>query len=71
MLLKLIENLKIENTKVTVEYKEQNEQVNKIIYFLEHLEEMENSFTGSANGKIFNIGLDEIFYIESVYRKTF
>ncbi len=52
MLLKLIENLKIENTKVTVEYKEQNEQVNKIIYFLEHLEEMENSFTGSANGKI-------------------
>ena len=71
MLLKLIENLKIENTKVTVEYKEQNEQVNKIIYFLEHLEEMENSFTGSANGKIFNIGLDEIFYIESVDRKTF
>ena len=31
MLLKLIENLKIENTKVTVEYKEQNEQVNKIL----------------------------------------
>lgn len=71
MLLKLIENLKIENTKVTVEYKEKNEQVSKIIYFLEHLDEMENSFTGTANGKIFSIALDEIFYIESVDRKTF
>lgn len=71
MLLKLIENLNIGKTKVTIEYKEKNEQINKIIDFVEHLDEIENSFTASANGKIFIININEILYIESVDRKTF
>ena len=71
MLLKLIENRDIETTKITVEYKEKDEQVNKIINYVEHLEEIENSFTASMEGKFFNIGINEILYIESVERKTF
>lgn len=71
MLLKLIENLSIEKTKVTIEYKEKDEQVKKIIDFVEHLEEMENSFTASVNGKIYSISVNDILYIEAVDRKTF
>ena len=71
MLLELIENQKSEKTKVTVEYKEKDEQVNKIIDFVKHLDAVENSFTASSEGKIFNVGINEILYIESVDRKTF
>lgn len=71
MLLSLIENLNINNTKVTIEYKEKDEQVNKIIAFVEHLDAIENSFTASADGQLFHISVNEIFYIESVDRKTF
>lgn len=71
MLLKLIENRNIEKTKVTVEYKEKNEQVIKIIDFVEHLDKVENSFIASSEGRLFNIGINEILYIESVERKTF
>ena len=71
MLLELIENHKSENTKVTVEYKEKDEQVNKIVNFVKHLDAIENSFTASSEGKIFSVGINEILYIESVDRKTF
>ena len=71
MLLNLIENLSIEKTKVTIECKEKDEQVKKIIDFVEHLEEMENSLAASLNGKIYSISINDIFYIEAVDRKTF
>lgn len=71
MILKLIENHSIEKTKVTIEYKEKEEQVNKLIDFIERLEEVGNNFIGSANGRIYNINKDDILYIESVDRKTF
>ena len=71
MLLELIENHKLQKPKVTVEYKERDEQVNKIIDFVEHLDTIENSFTASSDGKIFCVGINEILYIESVDRKTF
>lgn len=71
MLLKLIQNRHIEKTKVTVEYKEKNEKVNKLIEFVEHLDEIENNFIGSSEGKLYNLGINDILYIESVDRKTF
>lgn len=71
MILKLIQNLNIEKPKVTIEYREKDEQVNKLIDFVEHLEKLKNSFTASANGKIYNISINDILYIEAVDRKTF
>lgn len=71
MLLELRENHKLKKPKVTVEYSERDEQVNKIIDFVEHLDAIENSFTASSDGKIFSVGIHEILYIESVDRKTF
>ena len=71
MFLNLIENINAEKTKVTIEYKEKDEQVNKLIDFVEHLEEVENYFTAKADGRIYNISINDILYIESVDRKTF
>ena len=71
MFLDLIENSNAEKTKVTIEYKEKDEQVNKLIDFVEHLEEVENCFTASADGRIYNISINDILYIETVDRKTF
>ncbi len=71
MFLNLIENINVEKTKVTIEYKEKNEQVNKLIDYIEHLEEVENCFIASADGRIYSISINDILYIESVDRKTF
>jgi DNA-binding LytR/AlgR family response regulator len=71
MFLNLIQNINVEKTKVTIEYKEKNEQVNKLIDYIEHLEEVENCFIASADGRIYSISINDILYIESVDRKTF
>ncbi len=71
MLLKLIENINAEQTKLIIEYREKDEQVDKLIDFVEHLEETENCFSASAGGRIYSISADDILYIESVDRKTF
>lgn len=71
MLLKLIENQNIENTTITIEYREKDILVNKLIDFVEHLDEVEHSFVASANGKIYSISANDILYVESVDRKTF
>lgn len=71
MILNLLENINVEKTKVTIEYKEKDEQVSKLIDFVEYLEEMENCFTASAGGKVYSISTNDILYIESVDRKTF
>ncbi|MGN0485036.1 MAG: LytTR family DNA-binding domain-containing protein [Lachnospiraceae bacterium] len=71
MFLKLIQNRNIEKARVTIEYKEKNEQINKVIDFVQHLDEIENSFFASSEGKLYNLSVNDILYIESVDRKTF
>ena len=71
MRLKLIENQRIEDTTVTIEYREKEERIYKLIDFVEHLDEMEHCFTASAGGKIYSINVVDILYVESVDRKTF
>jgi len=71
MQLRLIENRNIENTTITIEYREKDEQVNKLIDFAEHLDEVEHSLVASAGGKIYSISVNDILYVESVDRKTF
>ena len=71
MLLQLIENRIIEKTKVTIEYKTKDKKVERLVEFVEHLEEIENGFLASADGKLFSLGIQDILFIESVDRKTF
>ena len=71
MILKLIENQNIKTTKITVECKEKDEQVKKIIELVEHLDKDKNILIACLEGKLFNLEINDIFYIESVERKTF
>lgn len=71
MLLNLIENKKIEQTQVTVEYREKDEPVKKLIAFVEHLEESANGLVGSCEGKIYPLKPEAILYMEAMERKTF
>ena len=71
MLLKLIENMKIEETQVTVEYREKDEPVNKLIAFVEHLEESANGLVGSLDGEMYPLKAEDILYMEAMERKTF
>lgn len=71
MRLKLIENQCIEDVTLTIEYREKDEQVNKLVDFVEHLDEMEHCFRASADGKIYSISANDILYVESVDRKIF
>ncbi len=71
MRLKMIENTKIEETQVTVEYGEKDEIVNKLIAFVEHLEESENGLMGYCDSKIYPLKPEDILYMEAMERKTF
>lgn len=71
MILKLVEDKLTELTKITIEYKEIDEQVQSLVNFIEHLDEIESNIIASCDGKIYSLKADEVLYIESVDRKTF
>ncbi len=48
MILKLIEDIKIKQTQVTIEYKEKDIKVDKLIDFVTHLDEMDNNIMASS-----------------------
>lgn len=67
MKLILKENPDIELT-VTVEYPEENAQVSRII---QKLQAEEAFLIGSENGRSYKVRMPEIFYVESVDKRTF
>ena len=71
MRLKLIENQSAEDITVTIEYREKKDRIDKLIDYVEHLDEMEHCFAASAGGRIYSIRAKDILYVESVDRKTF
>lgn len=71
MRLTLIENAKAEETQVTVEYREQNEPVKKLIAFVERLDKKENELIGAFEGEFYPLKEEDILYIEAMERKTF
>lgn len=71
MRLHLIENKELEETQVTVAYREEDEPVKKLIAFVEHLEESATGLVGSFDGEIYPLKPEDILYMETVERKTF
>ncbi|MBO5378173.1 MAG: LytTR family transcriptional regulator DNA-binding domain-containing protein [Ruminiclostridium sp.] len=71
MILKLIEDIKIKQTQVTIEYKEKDIKVDKLIDFVTHLDELDDNIMASCDGQIHSLNIRDILYIESVDRKTF
>ena len=67
MKLILKENPDVELT-VTVEYPERNSQVSRII---QKLKAEEQFLIGSESGRNYRVLMPEIFYIESVDKRTF
>ena len=64
MLLNLIENKIIEETQVTIEYREKDESVKKLIAFVEHLEDTKKGLVGSYDGEIYPLKAEDILYME-------
>lgn len=71
MLIKLIEDLHAEETQVTIAYHQRDMQVEKLIEFIGHLDAAGNCLVASSDGSLYNIGVGDVLYIESVDRKTF
>ena len=67
--MKLIrkENPNVELT-VTIEYPKQSSQLNRII---QKLKSEEKALVGSENGRDYKVFMPDIFYIESVDKRTF
>lgn len=67
MKLILKENPNVELT-VTIEYPKQSSQLNRII---QKLKSEEKALVGSENGREYKVFMPDIFYIESVDKRTF
>lgn len=67
MKLILKENPNVELT-VTIEYPKQSSQLNRII---QKLKSEEKALVGSENGRDYKVFMADIFYIESVDKRTF
>lgn len=71
MLLKLIRNKEIKETSVTVEYRELDKQVNSLVDYISHLNDMGENVFANADDSLYQINIHDILYMESVDRRTF
>lgn len=71
MLLQLIENKRVEQTKLTIEYRTKDKEVERIVEFVQHLEDTDNILPASAGGRLFRLNVQDVLFLESVDRKTF
>lgn len=68
MKIKLTQQKEQTEIEVEIKYYEMN---NKVKYLVKRLENDDYSICGNDNGRIYRIDVTDIFYIESVDRKTF
>lgn len=68
MKLILTEQLNLPETEVEIRYKEFNTEIKNLI---KHVEQNEQYLYGTDNGRQYRVLVDDIFYAESVDRKTF
>lgn len=71
MEIKLIENKKLTEPKITIECKEADEQILDIIHLIKSKESKGKKIVGLKGNETYCIEPDEILYFESVDRKTF
>ena len=71
MLLEMIKNKEIEETTVTVEYRERDRQVNNLVDYISHLNDLDGQIMANAGDSLYQVNLHDILYMESVDRRTF
>lgn len=71
MEIKLIENKALSNTIVTIECRESDEKIFKLISAIKSFESNEKRIVGFKNNETYCIDPNDVLYFESVERKTF
>lgn len=71
MILNIVENENIKETKITIECNRVNEEVLSIISMVNKKENNINKIIGFLDGEIYRIEENDVLYIETVDRKTF
>ena len=71
MEIKLIENKNIVGTKVTIECKDANSKILRIINFIKSVDNSDRKIVGVCDTDTYCIEPNDVFYFESVERKTF
>lgn len=71
MLLELIEDEHIKETRITIACRERDADIEKLIAYLEHMDDARNSLLASAEGKRYHLNISTVLYIEAVDRRTF
>lgn len=71
MEIKLIENKTLNDTRVTIECRETNEKILKLISVIKNAESNERRIVGICEDDTYCIEPNDVFYFESVERKTF
>jgi len=71
VILNIVENENIKETKITIECNRVNEEVLSIISMVNKKENNINKIIGFLDGEIYRIEENDVLYIETVDRKTF
>ena len=71
MIVNMIENSNIKETKVTIECSKVDSQILKIIELIKKSDNTDKKIIGILNGETYCIDKDNVLYFEAVDRKTF
>lgn len=71
MIVNMIENPNQEETKITIECNKADENILKIISLINNFNNNDKKIIGFINGEMYCIEQENVFYFESVDRKTF
>ena len=71
MIVNMVENPNIKETKITIECSRADSQILKIISLIKNYENNDKKIIGISKGETYCIEQDNILYFETVNRKTF
>ncbi len=71
MIINMVENSNIKETKITIECNKVDSQILKIISLIKNYESNDKKIIGISKGETYCIEQDDVLYFETVDRKTF
>lgn len=71
MIVKMVENPNVQETKITIECNKADSQILKIISLINNYENNDKKIIGISNGETYCIKQEDILYFDTVDRKTF
>lgn len=71
MNIQIKEDKDIDEMKITIECKEVNEDISKLILLLDNFNNKDKKITGVTEGELFWLKIEDIYYFETVDKKCF